>query len=235
MPATLIHEHRFPNTLALTHVLTAQIKVDLEEAIAARAAAGLVVSGGRTPEGLFKNLRNEPLDWSRVWITLADERWVDTASPQSNERLVREVLLQGKAAAAHFIGLKNTAAAPEQGVEWAWRSIKRIPRPFDIVLLGMGEDGHFASLFPGSLGIVRALDLTAPPGCVAMNALAEPHARISLNLPALLDTRRVMLLITGHAKWQVYERARTAGSSSELPIRALLQQKQVPVDVYWSP
>jgi 6-phosphogluconolactonase len=235
MSTNLIHEHRFPSAVALAHALAAEIKVDLTEAIAARGSASLVVSGGRTPEPFFRELRTETTDWGNVSITLADERWVDTASEQSNERFVREVLLQDKASTAHFIGLKNTAATPEQGVEWAWRSIKRIARPFDAVLLGMGDDGHFASLFPGSLGLVKALDLTATPGCVAMNALTAPHARISLNLSALLDARRIVLLLGGAEKWKVYERARQAGSSSELPIRALLQQKQVTVDVYWSP
>lgn len=235
MSRTLIHEHRFPSAVALAHVLAAEIKVDLAEAITARGSASFVVSGGRTPETLFRQVRTETLDWDRVWITLADERWVDTASEQSNERLVREVLLQEQASTAHFIGLKNTAGTPEQGVEWAWRSIKRIPRPLDVVMLGMGDDGHFASLFPGSLGIIKALDLTATPGCVAMNALTAPHARISLNLSALLDARRIVLLLGGAEKWKVYERARLAGSSAELPVRALLQQKQVAIDVYWSP
>lgn len=102
-----VHEHRFPDSLALAHALSGELKVDLEEAMAARGQASLVVSGGRTPVKLFEQLRTEALDWSKAWVTLSDERWVETASPASNEKLVREALLTGPAAAAHFVGLKN--------------------------------------------------------------------------------------------------------------------------------
>lgn len=235
MPSRWVHEHRFPDSLALAHALSGEIKVDLEEAIAARGAASLVVSGGRTPAKLFEQLRSEKLDWSKVRVTLADERWVETSSDSSNERLVREKLLSGAAAAAHFVGLKNPAATPEAGADWATRALTRVPHPFDVVHLGMGEDGHTASLFPGSLALARALDPAAPAGCVAVNALAAPHARVSLNLPALLDARRIVLHFEGEPKWQVYQRARMPGATAELPIRAILHQKEVPVDVYWAP
>ena len=229
------HEHRFPDALALAHALSGEIEVDLTEAIEARGAASLVVSGGRTPKRLYEQLRSEKLDWSKAWITLADERWVDTASEASNERMVRETLLSGPAAEAHFIGLKNPAPTPEAGAEWATRALTRAPRPFDVVVLGMGEDGHTASLFTGSLALSRALDASAAPACVAVNALAAPHARMSLNLAALLDARRIILHFEGQAKWQVYQRARTPGAAAELPVRAILHQKETPVDVFWSP
>ncbi len=230
-----IHEHRFPDATALRNALSGEIKVDLEEAVAARGAASMIVSGGRTPVRLFEQLREEKLDWSQVWITLADERWVETSSEDSNERLVREHLLVGPAAAARFVGLKNPAPTPEAGADWATRALTRVPDPYDIVLLGMGEDGHTASLFPGSLALARGLDASAAPGCLAVNALKAPHARISLNLRALLDARRIVVHIEGPAKWQVYQRARAPGSAAELPIRAVLHQKEVPVDVFWAP
>jgi 6-phosphogluconolactonase len=229
------HEHRFPDSLALAHALSGEIEVDLNEAIAARGAASLVVSGGRTPKRLYEQLRTEKIDWSKVWVTLADERWVDTTAEQSNERLVREALLTGPAGSARFVGLKNPAPTPEAGAEWATRALTRAPRPFDVVILGMGEDGHTASLFPGSLALSRALDPAAAPGCVAVNALVAPHARMSLNLAALLDARRIILHIEGEAKWQVYLRARAPGAAAELPVRAVLHQKETPVDVFWSP
>jgi 6-phosphogluconolactonase len=232
---TWVHEHRFPDPVALAHALSGEIKVDLEEAIQFRGVASLVVSGGRTPVRLFATLCNERLDWSQVWITLADERWVETNDPLSNERLVREHLLVGPAAKARFVGLKNPAPTPEAGADWAWRALSRVPQPYDVVVLGMGDDGHTASLFPDSLALARALDPSAAPGCIAVNALAAPHARVTLNLAALLAARRIILHIEGTAKWQVYHRARAAGSANELPIRAVLQQREVPVDVYWSP
>lgn len=230
-----VHEHRFPDREALATALAGEIRTDLNEAITVRTVASLVVSGGRTPVLFFEKLRQEPVAWDQVWVTLADERWVEPTSPDSNERLVREHLLQGPAAAAHFVGLKNPAATPEAGIDWAWRALSRVARPYDAVVLGMGNDGHFASLFPGSLGLARALDPQAKPACVAMNSLTAPHARISLNFAAILDVRRVVLHIEGEEKWSVWQRARAGGSSSEMPIRALLQQKTVPVDVYWAP
>ena len=235
MPSRWVHEHRFPDREALAAALAGEIKVDLEEAIAARGAASLVVSGGKTPARLFAQLRDEKIDWTRTWVTLADERWVETTSEDSNERFVRENLLVGPAGAAHFVGLKNPAPTPEAGADWATRALTRVPHPFDVVLLGMGGDGHTASLFPGSMALARALDPAAPPTCIAVNALVAPHARVSLNLAALLDSRRVVLHIEGDAKWAVYQRARAPGTPAELPVRSSLQQKEVPVDVYWSP
>jgi len=235
MPSRWVHEHRFPDSTALAHALSGEIKVDLEEAVDVRRLASLVVSGGRTPLKLFQQLRAEPLDWRKIWVALADERWVETTAEASNERMVREQLLVGRAAETRFVGLKNPAPTPEAGADWAWRALSRVPRPFDVVLLGMGEDGHTASLFPGSLSLARALDATATPGCVAVNSLTAPHARVSLNLSALLDARRIILHIEGESKWQVYQRARMPGSAAELPVRAVLHQKEVPIDVYWSP
>lgn len=230
-----VHEHRFPDSHALAQALAGEVGTDLREAISVRESASLVLSGGKTPQRFFHEVRKERLAWERVWLTLADERWVETSSADSNEKLVREHVLQGDAQGARFVGLKNPAATPEAGIDWAWRALSRVPRPYDVVMLGMGEDGHFASLFPGSLGLAKALDTQAKPACVAMNGLSAPHARISLNLAAILDSRRLILHIEGERKWQVWQRAKESGSSSELPIRALLQQKEIPLDVYWAP
>jgi 6-phosphogluconolactonase len=230
-----VKEHRFPNPLALEHALVGEIRVDLQEAIDARGTASLVVSGGRTPVNLLRLLGVEPIDWSRVWVTLADERWVDTADASSNERLIRESLLTEAAAKAHYVGLKNPSVAVEHGLDWSWRALTRIVRPFDVVLLGMGDDGHTASLFPGSPGLAAALDTSAAPACVAMRAPSAPHERMSLNLSALLDARRLVLHIVGTEKWQVYLKAREPGPVAEFPIRGILHQQQVLVDVFWSP
>ncbi len=229
-----VHEHRFPDAKALAYALSGELQVDLQEAIAARGMASLAISGGRTPATLFKQLSNEKLDWHKVSVTLVDERWVDTNSEASNEHLVKTTLLQAKAASTKFVGLKNTADTAQAGIEWCWRTLSKLPHPYDAVLLGMGDDGHFASLFPGNPQLHQALALTEAPGCIAMHAPVEPHDRVSLNLSAILDTRRVIVLIQGESKWSVYQRARTTGSVIDLPIRAVLQQQLVPVDVFWS-
>ena len=200
-----------------------------------RAGASLVVSGGRTPAAMFAQLARHSIDWNRVQITLADERWVGAADPASNEALVRSQLMRERAVNAQLIGLKNEAPTPAAGAAAAWRAVGAMPQPFDVVLLGMGDDGHTASLFPGSNGLTAALDTTAAPACVAMQPLAAAHPRLSLNLSALLCARRICIQFSGARKWAVYQQALAEGPSEELPVRSILRQDLVPVDVYWCP
>jgi 6-phosphogluconolactonase len=227
--------HRFADAAALTQALAAQIIASLADAVRERGGASLAVSGGRSPIALFEQLSDMPLDWPRVSVTLVDERWVDTASSDSNERLVRAHLLRNAAASANFIGMKQATAEPDIAAAASWSAISRLPRPFDYVLLGMGDDGHTASLFPQAPGLQAALDPRAPPACVGMIAPQEPRARMSLNLSALLDARRIALLITGEGKWATYQRAVQSGPVTQMPVRALLRQQQVPLVVYWAP
>lgn len=234
-------ERCFDDPAALTTALVAELREVLAGALRERGRAGLVVSGGRTPVPLFRALRRQSLDWSRVQVTLADERWVEPDHPASNEGMVRRELLQEAASAARFLGLKTEAPSPGLGLEEAWRRIDAMPRPFDMVLLGMGEDGHTASLFPGSPGLGAALDPAAAPGCVAMSAPTFPHERISLNLAALAQTRRAVLHITGGKKWEVYRAAarRVArgegGPGAGPPVEAILGLPLPGLQVWWSP
>lgn len=226
---------RYADVETLSRELAMQIAECLTMAIAARGAASLVVSGGRSPVRLFEILRNLELDWGRVRIALADERWVATEIEASNEHLVRDVLLKEHAAAARFLGLKNGAPTPDLGAVSAWETFARVPRPFDAVILGMGDDGHTASLFPGSPNLSSALNLSAAAGCVGMWSPVAPHPRLSLNLSALLDSRRVVLLITGESKLRAFNAATAAGPAEDMPVRAVLRQSLTPVDVMWAP
>ena len=228
-------EIRYPDLASLSRELAAQIAATLSTAIAARGLASLVVSGGKTPIKLFESLRTQTLDWSRVCIALADERWVDPSNPDSNEKLVREHLLLDQAKSARFLGLKNAAPSPDLGAVSAWETFARIPRPFDTVLLGMGDDGHTASLFPHSPNLRSALNPAAAAGCVGMRSPTAPQARLSLNLSALLDSRRIGILMAGADKWRTYQAARMPGPEEEMPIRTVLRQHRVPVTVIWSP
>lgn len=228
-------ERRFPNATALMQALASDIVAALQEGLAGGRGVSLVVPGGHTPAPLFDLLSEAELDWPNVWVTLTDERWVDTQSSASNERLVREHLLRQAAEHANFVGLKNAQPDPHAGAAASWSAVAQLPRPFDFVLLGMGDDGHMASLFPDSPGLHSAMDLSAPPGCVGMTAASPPRARLSLNLRALLDARRIALLIVGKAKWDTYERARARGPAVDMPVRALLGQQNVPLSIYWSP
>jgi 6-phosphogluconolactonase len=226
---------RYADMDALSRELAAQIAAGLAAAIGARGLASLVVSGGRTPLRLFELLRVQPLDWSRVCIALADERWVDPADGASNERLVRDVLLKDLAASARFLGLKNGAPTPDLGAVSAWETFARVPRPFDAVLLGMGDDGHTASLFPGSPNLPSALNQAAAAGCVGMWSPEPPQSRLSLNLTALLDSRRIVVLISGDSKWRTLGEAQAPGPVQDMPVRAVLRQSRTPVEVLWSP
>ena len=226
---------KFADGDSLSRALSIQLAANLRAAIAARGLASLVVSGGKSPIKLFELLRVENLDWSRVCIALADERWVDPSDPDSNEKLVRDVLLKNSAAAARFTGLKNGAPTPDMGAVSAWETFARVPRPFDAVVLGMGEDGHTASLFPRSPNLASAVNPAAVAGCVGMRSPVAPHPRLSLNLSALLDSRRIVLLITGAQKWNTYRAASGDGPAEEMPIRCVLRQRHTPVEVMWAP
>src|ERR1700733_8102570 len=226
---------KFSDIEVLSRALADQIAASLKTAIAARGLASLVVSGGKSPTKLFEMLRTQELDWSRVCIALADERWVDPSDPASNEKLVRDVLLKGSAAAARFLGLKNGAPTPDIGAVSAWETFARVPRPFDTVILGMGDDGHTASLFPGSPNLPSALNVSAAAGCVGMWSPLPPQPRLSLNLTALLDSRRIVLLISGESKSRTLAAAAAPGPEEDMPVRAVLRHSRAPVDVMWSP
>lgn len=226
--------HRHADFDALAQSLSAWTQALLSAGIATRGQASLVVPGGRTPAPWFDLLSQADLAWERVRVTLSDERWVDAGNTASNERLVRERLLRGKAAAALFAGLRNGAATAAEGAREAWQSLQALQRPFDVVVLGMGEDGHFASLFPGDVASLHGLDATLSPGCVAVQAPAEPRERISLNLAALLQARHLALLVTGARKLALIDEQQH-GAGEALPVRALLQQRVAPLSVWWSP
>lgn len=226
---------RFADADALAHQLAFQIAATLEAALKTRGIASLVVSGGKSPVRLFHALRAKELDWSRVCVALADERWVETNEAGSNEKLVRDELLQEQAAKARFLGLKNAAPAPDLGAVSAWETFARVPRPFDTVVLGMGDDGHTASLFPNSPNLKSALNLASAAGCVGMVSPVAPQARMSLNLSALTDARRLIVMISGDDKWRTYIAASGEGPVEDMPVRAVLRQTRAPVEVMWAP
>jgi 6-phosphogluconolactonase len=226
---------RYPSADALAAEVAADIAAGLARAIALRGLASLVVSGGNSPVKLFERLRAQALDWSSVCVALADERWVEPTEAGSNEKLVREVLLRDGAAAARFAGLKNAAPSPDLGAVSAWETFARVPRPFDVTVLGMGDDGHTASLFPRSPNLPSALNASAAAGCVGMRAPSAPQARLSLNLSALLDSRRLLILIIGDAKWRTFTAANAPGPVEDMPVRAVLRGSRAPVEVVWAP
>ena len=230
----MITTHRFATAGDLVTELSAQVTAILRDALASRGTASLVVSGGRTPGALFESLSGVELDWRRVWVTLADERWVDATDAQSNEHLLRATLLRNAAALTSFVPLKNAAPTPEEGAAAAATALRAVPRPFDLVLLGLGEDGHTASLFPGARELPAALAADAP-ATLAVTPPAAQYARLTLSRATLLDARAIAFLIQGEAKWETYQRVLKSGPVEEYPARAFLHQDKVPVAIYWSP
>jgi 6-phosphogluconolactonase len=226
-------EHHFDSANSLAPALAASITADLRAALEKRGRASLVVSGGRSPVPVLAALSRNSLDWAKVWISLADERWVDEDHPDSNAALVRRHLLQHYAASANFVPLKNSAPTPAQGEAACEAAIATMPRPFDVVLLGMGDDGHTASLFPETAQLEQALSLDSGRLCMAIDPLIAPHSRMTLTLPALLASRRIILLFGGAAKWSVYQRALQPGPATAVPVRAVLHQGQVPIEIFY--
>lgn len=226
--------HEFADQQALCRKLSQRICTALQVAIATQGRASLVVSGGKTPVPLFAALSEISMEWDRVFITLADERWVEVSDRESNEASVREHLLRDQAEDAHFHGLKNSHASAVDGEKECEEGLALLPVPFDIIILGMGPDGHTASLFPGAARLSDALDMGSGRLCMVMTPVTAPHDRMTLTLPALLDSRQIYLHLSGKEKRNVYERALGGDSAEEMPIRAVLGQDTVPVDVYWA-
>jgi 6-phosphogluconolactonase len=228
-----VAEQLFSDAESLTTALAKRVCEGLEQAVAARGRASLVVSGGRTPRPLFETLAQRDLPWSQVHATLADERWVAVDSPDSNEGMLRPTLLQGRAATMHFVPLKNGAPDPTLGSAECASALAGLPWPLDLVLLGMGADGHTASLFPGAAG--EALNPNCADTCRAVYPESAPHPRMSLTASALLASRVLILHFTGEDKLAVYRQAQQPGPPEQLPVRVILQQSKVPVELWWSP
>ncbi|MCJ7687083.1 MAG: 6-phosphogluconolactonase [Desulfobacteraceae bacterium] len=226
--------HEFADQQTLCQKLSQRICMALQKAIAERGKASLVVSGGSTPVPLFTAMSEISMKWDRVFITLADERWVEVSDRDSNEASVRKHLMRNQAEGAHFHGLKNSHASAVDGEKECEEGLVLLPVPFDIVILGMGLDGHTASLFPGASRLNDAVDMSSGRLCMAMIPVTAPHGRMTLTLPALLDSRQIYLHLSGEEKRDVYERALGGDSVEKMPIRAVLNQDKVPVNVYWA-
>ncbi|MEM1112210.1 MAG: 6-phosphogluconolactonase [Pseudomonadota bacterium] len=216
---------------ALDEALANYISEALQAEIQREGDASLAVSGGSTPKGVFRRLSNAPLDWSKIDITLVDERWVPPDHADSNERLARENLLRGRAAAAHFVGLKTDHADARDGLVEASEGLASIRRPLTLTILGMGGDGHTASWFPKANNLADLLDPSGQQALGACDPVTAPHQRITLTLPAVLRSREVLLHIVGTDKRRVLESA----AAESLPIAHVTEQTQTPVSIWWSP
>lgn len=220
------------NAEQLAGELAVSVANALRLAVEARGVASLVVSGGRSPIAFFERLARQELDWSRVVVSLADERWVPVAHADSNEGLVRRHLLRGTAAKARFIGLYQPAASLEESAALAHQTLAELPQPIDALVLGMGEDGHTASLFPASRNLDLALSADCPRRCLPMHAPSVPHQRLSMPLALLAGARLTLLAVQGRNKLATLRQALAAEGDAQMPIRAFLRN---PLEIYWCP
>ena len=226
-------EHDFANGAELADALAADVAGQLHAAIAARGEALLALSGGTTPQLFMQALSRQPLEWARVIVTLCDERWVPPESERSNARLVGETLLQGTASAATFVPLYVDSPDPESGLTLTAARIAALPFPIDVAVLGLGLDGHTASLFPDGDRIDAALDAHGAALVLPMRSPSAGEPRITLTLPALLASRTLYLHIEGAEKKQVFDGIVNGECASPRnPLDALLQHAGAPLIVY---
>lgn len=224
----------FADKPTLAKELAEAVADRIRTAIATRGSAAIAVSGGSTPGKFFQALgKTKDIDWEKVVVTLVDERWVDETSDRSNALLVNEKMLQGPAAVARFFPLYSGGDEPtDTAVAKTNALMAELPKPFAAVVLGMGNDGHTASFFPGGDTLDAALTAEGPTLAIRAPGAGEP--RITFTLPRLLETDGLYLHIEGDEKAQVLDAALGDGPVADMPIRAVLRSG-APVTVYWCP
>lgn len=220
----------YTEVLLAAQALADKLTGVLKDAISARGQALIAVSGGKTPQHVFNHLKQQDIDWSRITVSLTDERWVPADHPDSNENLVRQHLLTGPASAATFVPLFGGEATPAAGQSACEDRLSKLSLPFDAIYLGMGADGHFASLFPNT----DSLHINSG-NCTPVPEIESRSARMSLTLPTILAAHNIFLLFSGVDKHQKYKEAQALGSTDELPLRLLLNQTQKPIHVLTAP
>lgn len=222
----------YPTREALATALAERIAGVLAAAIAERGHAVLAVSGGTTPALLFQHLSSAAIEWTKVTVTLVDERFVPDDSPRSNARLAKTNLLTGPAASAHFLPLYAPADTVEAAAAIADAEVRKLPMPFDVVVLGMGTDGHTASFFPDAPTLPSLIDPNARQMVAPVHAESGGEPRITITMPTIIGARLLVLHIEGEAKRDVLA---SALAGADMPIGAVLRQSAHPVEVYWAP
>ncbi|REL29603.1 6-phosphogluconolactonase [Thalassotalea euphylliae] len=225
--------NEFESRAKLDQALTDQVAEILVSAVKLKGKASIAVSGGSTPKGFFTALSNMDLPWKQITVTLADERWVDITDDASNTKLVHENLLQNKALDANFFHIKQGDELTVEVLSDLNLAAGTTVLPFDVLILGMGEDGHTASLFPCSNEIHSALSRDAAPLLKVVPQTA-PHERITFSYAYLAQSQNTFLHICGDSKKEVLEKALADSDTTQMPIRAFLHHESLATQVYWA-
>ncbi|WP_336278867.1 6-phosphogluconolactonase [Bartonella sp. CB175] len=225
----------FETPAALALALADRVAAELSVSVLEHKRAVLAVSGGKTPELFFHYLSKADIDWQNIIITLVDERFVPVDHERSNEHVVRRYLLQNFASKARFVGLYHNTITVELAAFSAANRINTLPRPFDVVVLGMDVDGHTASFFPDADRLKQALDLQTRALVLPIHAKSAREPRLTLTLPVILQARYIVLHFEGLKKRDCFEVICQGGSEMEMPVRAVLRYAQHLLQVYWSP
>lgn len=226
-------EYFFDTREEASQAAAEQIAEALTRRLDKQKAVSLVVAGGSSPVQCFAALAHKDIDWARVGVIPSDDRWVPGEHDDSNERLVRNTLLVNGAASADLLPFYADETTVEERAAALDKEIRFAPFPFACALLGMGTDGHFASLFPDAENLDEGLDLESSTLCLPVKTEASPYPRISLTLAALSRSDEIVLLIFGDDKRKIYEKAKAG--NIRYPVTRLLRQKRAPVNVYWAP
>lgn len=231
----MINDHQFETGDVLAKQLADAVSARLEERVQEKGKACLAVSGGTTPVQFFKELARRDLPWSRILVTLVDERWVDEQHESSNAALVREYLLSGKASQSCFLPLKNSASSPKDGFMDCENRLQEQMIRLDVAVFGMGEDGHTASWFPHSDALPACLDDTSHSWTcpVEDDFLALP--RMTLTWAFISQCQHLFLHFEGAKKQAVFDAAVSDDelqNIAELPVRRLIAQQDVPLSIY---
>ncbi len=224
-------EHHFETRLEASTAAAKRMAELLAYRLDHQSKASIIVSGGTTPRDCMAELAKAPLDWQRVQVTLSDERWVPPDHEDSNEKLVRETLLVDQASAAQLVPVYADDVTPEERCDVLQDPLPVLP--FSCSLIGMGADGHFASLFPDAEQLQLGLDVECGRLYIPVTTSASPHARVSMTLAGISRSDEVVLLFFGEEKLKVYEEAKA--STNGYPVSRLLRQKRAPVRLFWAP
>lgn len=224
-------QHFFATRLEAATAAAERVAELLTRRLDSQSEASIVVSGGSSPRDCFAALATKDIDWRRVQITLSDERWVPPNHEDSNEKLVRESLLIDKAAAASLLPVYAEGVSPEERCDVLQDPLPVLP--FACSLIGIGADGHFASLFPDADRLAQGLDVESGRLYVPITTAASPYRRISMTLAGISRSDEVALLFFGDEKLEVYKQAQA--SATAFPLSRLLRQKRAPVRLFWAP